>query len=291
MVQQTQSLSGSLSHVWLPEWPAPANVKAVMTTRHRGMSLPPFDSFNLGDHVRDDSSHVATNRQHLAAQLGARPVFLSQVHGVQCMDLGPDTPNGIEADACVTRYARLACTVMVADCLPVLLCDVTGRTVGAAHAGWRGLVGAGGACGEGVLAGLLRCFIDKSIDCIADNASIFDVSASEVDAPMAWLGPCIGPQAFEVGSEVRAAFLSVAPHFAATAACFEAIAGKAGFFRCNLAGLARLQLAALGINRVYGNDGSPAWCTVSQSSIWFSHRRDAARLGSTGRMAACIWLD
>jgi copper oxidase (laccase) domain-containing protein len=108
---------------------------------------------------------------------------------------------------------------------------------------------------------------------------------------MAWLGPCIGPEVFEVGSEVRAAFLDSAPQFSATVACFEAVVGKPGFYRCDLAALARLQLAALGIGRVHGNDSSPAWCTVGQSSVWFSHRRDAARLGSTGRMAACIWLD
>lgn len=261
-----------------------------MTTRVGGASRPPFDSLNLGDHVHDVPDCVAANRQHLAHALGARPVFLRQVHGAQCVNLHSTTADGTEADACVTRHTGVVCTVMVADCLPVLLCDATGRTVGGAHAGWRGLAGAGDATGGGVLTSFLKLFSALSLYGIDKSATNFDVSESRAKGHLAWLGPCIGPTAFEVGTEVRAAFLDTAQHFVATAACFDAVVGKPGFYRCDLAGLARLRLAALGVSRVYGNDSSPAWCTVSQPSVWFSHRRDAARLGSTGRMAACIWL-
>ena len=281
----------ALPQAWVPDWPAPARVKAVMTTRHGGTSEPPFDSLNLGDHVRDEPHRVQANRQHLAAALGAQPVFLQQVHGARCVTLAPDTPHGTQADACVTRQIRLACTVMVADCLPVLLCDAAGQTVGAAHAGWRGLAGAGDVATGGVLAPFLKHFSALSLDAVEQFVIDFVPAQSPPTSTMAWLGPCIGPKAFEVGPDVRTAFLDNAQHFAATAACFEAVWGKPGFHRCDLAALARLQLAALGINRVYGNDSSPAWCTVGQPSVWFSHRRDAVQLGSTGRMAACIWLD
>lgn len=281
----------ALPQAWVPDWPAPARVNAVMTTRHGGTSEPPFDSLNLGDHVRDEPHRVQANRQHVAAALGAQPVFLQQVHGARCVTLAPDTPHGTQADACVTRQTRLACTVMVADCLPVLLCDAAGQTVGAAHAGWRGLAGAGDVATGGVLAPFLKHFSTLSLDAVEQFAIDFVPVQSPTAGAMAWLGPCIGPEAFEVGPDVRTAFLDNAQHFAATAACFEAVWGKPGFHRCDLAALARLQLAALGINRVYGNDSSPAWCTVGQPSVWFSHRRDAAQLGSTGRMAACIWLD
>lgn len=281
----------ALPQAWVPDWPAPARVKAVMTTRHGGTSEPPFDSLNLGDHVRDEPHRVQANRQHLAAALGAQPVFLQQVHGARCVTLAPDTPHGTQADACVTRQTRLACTVMVADCLPVLLCDAAGQTVGAAHAGWRGLAGAGDVATGGVLAPFLKHFSALALDAVEQFAIDSVPAQSPTTGTMAWLGPCIGPESFEVGPEVRTAFLDNAKHFAATAACFDAVWGKPGFHRCDLAALARLQLAALGINRVYGNDSSPAWCTVGQPSVWFSHRRDAVQLGSTGRMAACIWLD
>lgn len=281
----------ALPQARVPDWPAPARVKAVMTTRHGGTSEPPFDSLNLGDHVRDEPHRVQANRQHLAAALGAQPVFLQQVHGARCLTLAPDTPHGTQADACVTRQTRLACTVMVADCLPVLLCDAAGQTVGAAHAGWRGLAGAGDVGKGGVLVPFLKHFSALSLDAVEQFAIDSMPAQSPTAGTMAWLGPCIGPEAFEVGPDVRTAFLDNAQHFAATAACFEAVWGKPGFHRCDLAALARLQLAALGINRVYGNDSSPAWCTVGQPSVWFSHRRDAVQLGSTGRMAACIWLD
>jgi polyphenol oxidase len=265
-----------------PNWPAPAAVRAAMTTRQGGFSQAPFDSFNLGDHVRDDPACVHRNRQSLATQLTARPVFLSQVHGAHTVSLCPDTPQGTVADACVTQHQRLVCTVMVADCLPVLLCDSTGCTVGAAHVGWRGLAGTGEAAPHGVLPEFMRCFRAMSL-------ASQQHSATEVEI-FAWLGPCIGPTAFEVGPEVRAAFLASSQRFAATAGCFERMAGHADRYWCDLAALARLQLHELGIRQTWGNDGSLKWCTVSQPSVWFSHRRDAGRLGSTGRMAACVWL-
>ena len=156
---------------WLvPDWPAPAGIRALFTTRAGGVSTPPFDSFNLGDHVRDDPAAVATNRHRLREAMGARPVFLSQIHGVEVSALHGTTPDGTEADACLTEHAGVACTVMVADCLPVLWCLPDGAAVAASHAGWRGLAGqdghgileatfqalAGLVCNDGVTDGVAR---------------------------------------------------------------------------------------------------------------------------------------
>jgi YfiH family protein len=266
---------------WLgPDWPAPARVKALFTTRSGGVSAPPFDSFNLGDHVRDDPTAVATNRMRLADAMQVRPVFLKQVHGTAVAVLDPDTSDGTEADACLSTQPGVACTIMVADCLPVLFTHTAGTVVAAAHAGWRGLAGEG--AGQGVLEATFDAFV-HAVQGTDPAVSRNSVAAST----LAWLGPCIGPQAFEVGPEVREAF--VAQH-ASAAACFMASSAP-GKYQANLQALARLRLQVLGITQVFGNDGTPAWCTVSQASRFFSHRRDAARLGSTGRMAACIWLD
>jgi len=247
---------------WLvPKWPAPATVRAVCTTRAGGRSLPPYDSLNLGDHVGDDPLAVGANRAVLAQALAARPVFLQQVHGHGVVALDAHTPQGTEADACLTRERGVACTVMVADCMPLLFTDGQGSFVAAAHAGWRGLAGAGGV---GVLEAL--------------QAALGETRG----ALMAWLGPCIGPQAFEVGPEVRAAFEAHDPQ---AAACFRA-AATPGKWLADLPALARQRLAALGITQVYGNDGSNGWCTVAHPSRFFSHRRDRV----SGRLAACIWL-
>lgn len=283
---------------WVPEWPVPAHVHAYMTTRTGGVSVPPFESFNLGSHVQDDPAAVQRNRQLLAQQLQARPVFLNQVHGVDCVPLDPSTPDATVADACFTQTAGVACTVMVADCLPVLLADTAGRAVAAAHAGWRGLVGTQGD--GGVLAQVIKCFAALPLDLNALSAinSMDTVSVGRVPvvgaqtAPdlVAWLGPCIGPTAFEVGEDVRFAFTAHAPDPLGAADCFKPVQGRPGKYLCDLARLARLQLAALGVTRVYGNDGSARWCTVSQPGTWFSHRRDTRLLGSTGRMAACVWM-
>ena len=254
-----------MSSSWFaPDWPAPAGVRALCTTREGGVSVTPFDSFNLGDHVRDEPLAVARNRELLAALTSpARPVFLQQVHGTQVVTLAPHTPDGTVADACVVQGPGVAATIMVADCLPVLFAHASGTAVAAAHAGWRGL-------SDGVIEVTARAL---------HNA------AGEGDI-IAWLGPCIGPTAFEVGAEVCEAFVAV-DHEAA--AHFWPL-GK-GKFVADLPALARRRLRAAGNTDVHGNDGSAAWCTVTQASRFFSHRRDAVILGSTVRMAACVWID
>jgi YfiH family protein len=260
---------------WIePDWPINTRVRALMTSRQGGVSAAPWDSMNLGDHVGDRVADVHTNRERLAAQIGQRPVFLQQVHGVSSVQLDAATPDGCVADACWSLEPGVACTIMVADCLPVLLGDADGRWVAAAHAGWRGLAGLGGTAeskGRGVLESLWA-------DLKRAGADVSDV--------MAWLGPCIGQQAFEVGPEVRAAFYDGSTE---VQALFHPTAD--GKFMADLAGLARLRLKALGVHRVFGNDSSPRWCTVSDSALFFSHRRDSRSLGQSGRMAACIWLD
>lgn len=254
---------------WIvPDWPAPAGVRALCTTRQGGVSLPPYDSLNLGDHVGDDAGAVARNRGVLEAAIGARPVFLQQVHGGAVVRLNVATADGTQADGCVVTRPGIACTIMVADCLPVLFTDGEGRAVAAAHAGWRGLAGAGGV---GVLEATAGALWETLTTPRAAGAS----------KTIAWLGPCIGPTAFEVGDEVRQAFVS---QHAQAAAMFQPY-GQ-GKWLADLPGLARLRLAALGIRRVHGNDGSAAWCTVGNPSRFFSHRRDRA----SGRLAACVWL-
>jgi copper oxidase (laccase) domain-containing protein len=181
----------------------------------------------------------------------------------------------------------VACTIMVADCLPVLFAHRGGQAVGAAHAGWRGLAG---TAGRGVLESAFEHFgppahVDRSPTAIESGATAArDTLAQNI---LVWLGPCIGPQAFEVGEDVRAAFVNAD---AAAQACFEPIAHSRGKYWCDLAGLARQRLQALGIARVYGNDSTPAWCTSTNASRFFSHRRDAGTLGASGRMAVAIWL-
>lgn len=254
---------------WLiPKWPAPGRVRSVCTTRGGGRSVGPFESLNLGDHVGDDPFAVGANRAVLQAAIAARPVFLSQVHGSGVVEVGRSTPDGTVADACITAEPGIACTIMVADCLPVLFTNMRGSFVAAAHAGWRGLAG---QAGIGVLESVAHHFLPSAL------AARVQATAETI----AWLGPCIGPEAFEVGPEVRAAF---AAHDPLAAACFRPAA--AGKWRADLPGLARQRLAALGITQVFGNDGSPSWCTVRNPSRFFSHRRDRV----SGRMAACIWL-
>ncbi|MEO8542425.1 MAG: peptidoglycan editing factor PgeF [Betaproteobacteria bacterium] len=266
----------SLDPDWLiPQWPAPTHVHAVFTTRHGGVSKSPFDSMNLGRPSSDDVLAVDANRARLQAALGVSPCYLSQVHGIRSVVLAtPPAPGSIEADACTTATAGIVCTMRVADCLPVLFTDTSGRAVGAAHAGWRGLA-------EGVLE-----------SCFAQFAQLLSApahgsgGASLAGQTLAWLGPCIGPRAFEVGPEVRAAFVE---RDARAANCFVAL--PAGKWLADLAGLARQRLSSLGVTRIHGNDGSAPWCTVNNPSRFFSHRRDHLVLGGSGRMAACIWID
>lgn len=248
-----------------PEWPAPAGVRALCTTRNGGVSAAPFDSFNLGDHVRDEPAAVAANRAALAGLTApARPVFLQQVHGTAWIPLDATTPDGAVADAALVTAPGVAATIMVADCLPVLFAHASGRAVAAAHAGWRGLV-------SGVLEATLQALR----------------AAAGPGEVIAWLGPAIGPTAFEVGDEVHAAFVAADP---AAQAHFRTHTTP-GKWWADLPALARQRLRSAGVASVHGNDGSAAWCTVSQPSRFFSHRRDATRLGSTGRFAACIWRD
>ena len=267
---------------WIvPEWAAPPSVRAVFTCRAGGVSVAPFDSFNLGDHVRDEPAAVARNRDLLAQALGQRPVFLQQVHGTAVALLDAHTPNGAVADACLVSGPGVACTVMVADCLPVLFAHTSGTVVAAAHAGWRGLAGTGA---EGVGLGVLETTMAALVAAVQQHDPAV-TPASVAQQTLAWLGPCIGPDAFEVGAEVRDAFVAQQP----AAHCAFAAIGR-GKFLASLPALARQRLAAMGLTQVSGNDGTAAWCTVAQTSRFFSHRRDAARLGSTGRMAACIGL-
>ena len=266
---------------WLiPDWPAPKGVRAVFTTRSGGVSAAPYNSMNLGDHVGDLPAQVQANRTLLRQAMGAHAVFLKQVHGIEVVTLDGDTPDGQQADACVTVQPQLACTVMVADCLPVLLTTEDGAVVAAVHAGWRGLAGIGGKDGQGVLASVYESFSALA-------------QAGRVQAAIktiAWLGPCIGPSAFEVGAEVKAAFEAVQPEMGRLF-----VPNGVGKYLADLPALGRLRLQALGITQIYGNDGSAPWCTVSNPSRFFSHRRDAGvsgnGMGTTGRMAACIWRE
>ena len=216
----------------------------------------------------DDPHHVAANRELLEQSIGVRAVFLSQVHGTQVESLSVETRHGAVADAVQTAETGLACTVMVADCLPVLFTNAKGTRVAAAHAGWRGLAG---EAGQGVLEATLECF--RALALMQPAQGAIDV--------IAWMGPCIGPTAFEVGDEVRDTFVANDP---AAEVFFKATAR--GKWLANLAGLARQRLHTLGVTGIYGNDGSEAWCTASQPSRFFSYRRD----GVTGRFAASIWL-
>ena len=263
---------------WItPDWPAPPWVGAVCTTRAGGVSKAPFDKLNLGDHVGDAEGDVAANRSNFARQIGAKPVFLNQVHGFEVAWLDNGAPHYEAADACVTRQPGVACTIMVADCLPVLMSTLDGSVVAAAHAGWRGLAG---AQGNGVLEQTYESF--RALALMGRPQTAIN--------SVAWLGPCIGPSAFEVGAEVRSAFVDGDP---LAAGCFTVL--SPGKYLADLAGLARRRLQALGVTQIYGNDSSAPWCTVGNASRFFSHRRDAGINGNglktTGRMAACIWRE
>ncbi len=249
-----------------PNWPAPPQVQALCSGRAGGVSLDgangAYASLNLGDHVGDAPEAVAANRRIFGQALaGAQAHFLEQVHGIEAIAL-PTVASGptLCADASYSRQPMQACTVMVADCLPVLFCNRSGTQVAAAHAGWRGLC-------DGVLEATVATFAPD-------------------DALLAWLGPCIGPQAFEVGAEVKAAF--VARH-AWAGAFFAAQDGAKGKFLCDLAGLARQLLQGLGV-AAYGNDGGDFWCTYTQADVWFSHRRESQQGRQAGRQAAAVWL-
>ena len=252
-----------------PDWPAPAFVHALMTTREGGVSQSPWETLNLGDHVGDVPERVYANRALVHETMGARAVYLRQVHGVKGVAIHAQTPPNTEADVAWTNEAGVACTMMVADCLPILVCHPEHKWVAAAHAGWRGLAG---ALGVGVVETLASAILAEGIepkDCLA------------------WLGPCIGPKAFEVGPEVKAAFEGQWTR-PGLLRYFEA--APQGKYWADLAGLARERLNLAGFKNLYGNDSSQAWCTYTQTSKYHSHRRDSSARGSAGRMAAYIWL-
>jgi len=234
---------------WVPDWRLPPTVRALQTTRLGGCSPAPYASLNLGDHVGDAPLNVVRNRQRLA--LPCEPCWLKQVHGVAVVEA--EGAAGLpEADASLTRRAGVVCAVMTADCLPVLLCDRQGTVVAAAHAGWRGLC-------DGILE---RTVVAMRVP---------------PDELQVWLGPAIGPSAFEVGAEVRAAF--VARQAEAAAAFIQTAPDK---FHADLWQLARLRLQAQGVTDI----GGGGVCTFSDAQHYFSYRRD----GVTGRMASLIWL-
>ncbi len=235
----------------VPDWPAPPNVRSLQTTRRGGMSKAPYDSLNLGDHVGDNPLVVVRNRVLLNHLLPSEPVWLEQVHGTAVASADVAGCR-VRADACVARHRGSVCVVMTADCLPVLLCDTQGTVVGAAHAGWRGLC-------DGVIEATVRAM------------------GAEPQSLMAWLGPAISQGAFEVGDEVRAAFVAAQPQ---AAAAF--IPGTPGKWFADIYALARLRLNALGVMQISGGDH----CTFRERENFFSYRRD----GSTGRMGTFIWL-
>jgi hypothetical protein len=238
---------------WInPKWPAPDWVQAAVTTRQGGVSLGNYSSLNLGDHVGDDPHAVATNRALLAAALNlpSDPLWLQQVHGCDTVYAG-QAEAGCIADAVVAKEPGLVCAVLTADCLPVLLCDKQRKRVGAIHGGWRGLL-------NGVLESALTALDTPNADVLA------------------WLGPAIGPKTFEVGTEVREAFLQqnsqLSPAFSPS---------PQGRWMADLYAIARYKLAAQGVKFIGGGE----LCTASDPERFFSYRRD----GITGRMASLIW--
>ena len=247
-----------MTESWIfPDWPAPPQVRAAITTRlGPGVSAPPFDRFNLGLRSGDALDAVTANRSALlqSLRLPAEPRWLQQVHGCEVAELGP-LPGKAEpqADAAVSHIPGTVLSILTADCLPVLFCADDGGEIGAAHAGWRGLAG-------GVLEATLGQMITPS------------------SRLLAWLGPCIGAASYEVGAEVRAAFMA---HDAAAAGCF--VATRPGHWLCDLAGLARQRLAAAGVARIHGG----GFDTFADARF-YSYRRDGAR---SGRFASLVWLD
>lgn len=236
-----------------PDWPAPATVRAYTSTRKSGVSLPPYDSFNLAIHVGDEPQHVDHNRSLLTQQLALpdEPRWLNQVHGTALLNLDQNGTSN-EADGSFSKSANKVCAVMTADCLPVLMCTSAGDQIAALHAGWRGLA-----------AGILRKGVEAMV-----------VEGSQL---LVWLGPAIGPKSFEVGEEVYRAFVT---QFSGAEKAFEP-AGP-GHWHADLYLLARMQLRSVGVDQVFGG----SFCTYTDEQRFYSYRRD----GATGRMASVIWL-
>jgi len=244
-----------------PQWAAPAGVGAAMSTRRGGVSAAPFDSLNLrppglpGDAL-DAPEAVRENERRFTAAIGVPPLWLNQVHGNRVLRIDRSTPPLQQADASVCSEPGVACAVLVADCLPVLLASADGKAVGAAHAGWRGLA-----------AGVLESTV----------AALCEAGACEPARIRAWLGPCIGPRRFEVGADVLAAFAGDEAHFVA-----RPRPDGSPRWLADLPALARARLARAGIAAPAGG----IWCTVEDEARFFSYRRD----GVTGRMAAAVWI-
>lgn len=237
----------------LADWPAPANIKAMTTTRLNGASQGAYASFNVASHVADNTEHVAENRRLLRERLSlpAEPLWLDQVHGNHVYQA--DQPNtSRQADAVTTQQIDAICAILTADCLPLLLCNQQGTEVAAIHAGWRGLA-------SGV--------IDKTVECMSSTSAEL----------MVWLGPAIGPRAFEVGPEVQQQFCVQQTD---SQQAFKP-SGKDRYF-ADIYQLARLNLARLGVRQIYGGE----YCSYSDSEHFYSYRRD----GQTGRMASLIWI-
>ncbi len=242
---------------WIvPEWPVAAHVRALVTTRAGGVSIGRYATMNLGRHTADDPDRVTENQRRLAAFLPSPPVWLDQVHGAEVAVLGAGSAaRPRTADAAVTRKRGVVCAVLIADCLPVLVANRGGSIVGVAHAGWRGLV-----------AGV----VEATVAALRDSCGPMDELA-------AWLGPAIGPAAFEVGADVRDALLA---RDAGLAQCFAA--HRDGKWLADLYAIARNRLAAAGVAQVSGG----GYCTMTDAARFFSHRREPA----SGRMAALVWL-
>lgn len=244
-----------------------------MTTREGGVSAEPWSSLNLGLMSGDEPGQVLVNRGLVESAMGVPAVYLKQVHGVKAVAIEARTPSGLEGDVAWTTQSGVACAMMAADCLPILVCHPTAKWVAAAHAGWRGLAGANG---HGV------------VETLAQGATEQGFSIQDC---MVWLGPCIGPTAFEVGQDVFDAFiLKHQPALETMRHEDFFVPHGAGKYLADLAGLARKRLTAAGFRVISGNDSSLAWCTYRQESKYHSHRRDAVRKGGSGRMAAYIWI-
>jgi YfiH family protein len=244
-----------------------------MTTRQGGVSPQPWDSLNLGLFSGDSAENVLKNRGLVQSAMGVPAVYLRQVHGVKGLGIDHQTPPGLEADVVWTTHAGVACSVMAADCLPILVCHSKAKWVAAAHAGWRGLAG---LAGHGV------------VETLSEGAREQGLRVADC---MAWLGPCIGPTAFEVGEDVVQAFCANLNSPKDQKALENLFVAKGhGKYWADLAGLARWRLEAAGFEVICGNDSSLAWCTYRQETQYHSHRRDALLKGGAGRMAAYIWI-
>ncbi len=243
-----------------PSWPAPVNVKALQTTRNGGVSHVPYASLNLGAHVGDDALAVAKNRQLLSPYLPSEPVWVNQVHGIVVIDAAKSTCLQ-NADASFTTQNNIVCVTMTADCLPVLLCDKAGTVVAAVHAGWRGLCD-----------GAIEAAVNKMC-----------VNPSDI---LAWLGPAIGPNAFEVGDDLRQQFMA---HDLQAALAFKPHTEHQlnGKWLCDMYLIAQQRLTKLGVTQIYGSGINEDFCTYTDEARFFSFRRDNV----TGRMASMIWLE